>query len=217
MRTLANICMRLALQLLPAQRQNWGRAMFGDFHHLTDDRKAILWAAGCVLASLKMQVLDVITGTLKVSRWLLGVEMIFCFGWLTFAWLDAIVSASFGFAWLSSRSIIELGASAAGGGPLVWLACALLFGALGPIGLVLALQSIYLRMPLPRRLAAVLIGMPLMLGAVWIGSLFIGMPRGSAAAMLPWRELFLLWILPALATMHLLWWSRPQPALLHAA
>ena len=50
-RRIALALMEHAAQVLPSARSKWGEAMRHEIHHIENDREALKWACGCVLAS----------------------------------------------------------------------------------------------------------------------------------------------------------------------
>jgi hypothetical protein len=53
---LAFALVRLAANLLPRGRSDWGRAMMAEVHHIESERDAIFWAFGCLGASGKTRI-----------------------------------------------------------------------------------------------------------------------------------------------------------------
>ena len=47
-RRLAFALIELAIRCLPKARIEWAKAMLSELYYLENDRKAVLWAVGCV-------------------------------------------------------------------------------------------------------------------------------------------------------------------------
>jgi hypothetical protein len=190
-----------AAGVLPKQRKNFAAAMRTEIEHVQHDRQALIWALGCVVASYLERINDMTFGTLRVSRWVLGLEMIMCFWWLTWMFL-ALASRGlyFGFA-----------------GPLPmdpWFFTMLTVCAVGPIGSFVAFRSVVLGRRLLGRVTTVV----LCVAAAWTCLAFLGeiLNRGGWLAGRPGAQaealgLFVLFaLLPALGVAHLVYLSRAE-------
>jgi hypothetical protein len=51
LRRIATALMKHAIRVLPSARSEWAEAMQHEIHHIENDREALTWAGGCVLAS----------------------------------------------------------------------------------------------------------------------------------------------------------------------
>ena len=189
-----------AAALLPRHRNNFAAAMRNEIEHLSHDRHALFWALGCVIAGYVERISDMTFGTLRISRWVLGLEMIMCFLWLT----------------LMFGALASLGVFYGFAGPLPINALfftMLTVSAVGPIGLVVAFKSVVLGRPSLGRVMTVV----LCAAAAWTCVAFGGEilnrtwlagrtgPQGEAL------DLFVLFaLLPALGVAHLVYLSRVE-------
>jgi hypothetical protein len=60
--------------VLPSSRLDWARAMRAELDHLQDDREALIWAIGCVVAGSKERIGTMFAANLKISRWILALD-----------------------------------------------------------------------------------------------------------------------------------------------
>ncbi|HKQ13514.1 MAG TPA: hypothetical protein VJT80_08785 [Steroidobacteraceae bacterium] len=86
--------MTAASRLLPAARRDWGEAMRAEIDYAKSDAAALGWAFGCVLASMKERAHAMIISNGRISRWVLMVEWLVCFGPLTWLWCVAVAHIS---------------------------------------------------------------------------------------------------------------------------
>jgi hypothetical protein len=189
-----------AARVLPEHRTQWARAMRGEIEHLPHDRHALFWALGCVVASYIERINDMTFGTLRVSRWVLGLEMIMCFLWLT--WM---------FGALASRGVYGFA------GPLpmdAWFFQMLTVTVLGPIGLVVAFKSVALGKRSLGRITTAVLCVPaawtlLALGGQLLtrGSWLRSHPDQLAEAL---GAFVLFALLPAVGVAHLVYLSRAE-------
>ena len=156
------------------------------------------------------------TGDLKISRFILVPEVLLCFAPLCLLWLDAARTIS-GLTQLSHPYIHQnLLDTADGAMILLRLGIGIVVGLLGPLGLIAALWPILSRRPLKNRF----VGAACIAGSVILGFVYFA----SATFLEPgvwqnpdyWRLLVLL-ALPVPAAIHLmrigLWPTRhPAPA-----
>jgi hypothetical protein len=183
--------------------------MLSEMYHLQNDRRAVLWAAGCCIASAKERVIAMTTGNLKISPWVFCLEMILCFLPLSIGWLDFLFSGS-GITKLNLEDIHKYFIGVPDGITLGMMISGAILGVVGPIGLTVAYRLIVLdrRLRSPGLPAALMIG-ALLYGALTLASRFaVG---GSGAfdfnavdAFDYWSGLLLLSLLPALGAAHLL-------------
>ena len=202
--------MRCASQLLPAARANWAGAMRSEFDHIKDERRAFLWALGCLLTGINERITTMINGNLKISRWLLAPEMLLCFVPLTWLWLDAIDGSS-GLTRLDMAAIHKHFLAVPGGTAfLITLIAGAALATIGPIGLFAGFRTIVMGRPLKSAwLRVALICAPILYGAMAL--LFRLSEMGTAAfdfaavdAFDFWSGIVLLSALPALGAAHLL-------------
>lgn len=77
--------MTFAAWLMRHERGGWARAMRSEFQYVdTPDR--LSWALGCVVAAIKQRWVPMDTGNLRISRWVMLVETLGCFGPLALGW-----------------------------------------------------------------------------------------------------------------------------------
>jgi hypothetical protein len=189
-----------AAGLLPESRAPWAQAMCHEVEHIARDRDALYWAFGCVVASYleRSRVMNV--GTLRISRWVLALEMLMCFFWLT--WM---------FGALASRGVYGFA------GPLpidTWFITMLFSTVLGPLGLAVAFKSIVLDRPRLSRLTKVALFVPAAWTFLAFGVQLVtrGWLAGSNDRPLEALGLFILFaVLPALGVAHLVYLSRAKP------
>ena len=85
--------MTLASSILPDARRDWGEAMRAELNYAKSDAAALSWAFGCVLAGMNERVHTMMISNGRVSRWVLIVEWLACFGPLTLLWCFAVANA----------------------------------------------------------------------------------------------------------------------------
>ena len=196
--------------------------MRSEFEHIRDERRAFLWALGCVLTGIKERTASMIKGNLEISRWLLAPEMLLCFAPLTWLWLDAIDGSS-GLTRLNAAAIHHDFLSVPGGTAfLVTLIAGAALATSGPLGLFAGLRMVVLGRPLKNAgLRVALMAAPILYGAMTL--LFRLNAMGVAAfdvaaadAFDFWSGIVLLSLLPALGAAHLLSLS-PLPSAAKAA
>ena len=69
-----------AVRTLPAARRDWAEAMRAEAEFIDGDFSRLVWAGGCLIAALKERNNHM--KDLKVSRGVLAVEWLVCFGFL---------------------------------------------------------------------------------------------------------------------------------------
>ena len=222
MRRLASALMRGAARLMPAARTGWARAMRSEFDHIENDRKAFLWAAGCLLTGMTERMNTMIHGDLKISRWLLAPEMLLCFAPLTLLWLDGVDGNSG--LWRLNGAVLHKYFIGVPGGMafLVSMFAGVVLATIGPVALIAAFRMILQRTPIKNAgLRMALIAAPVLYGlmSVTLRVLQIGTAAfdpGSPDAFDFWSGIFLLSMLPALGAAHVLRLS-PRPSVEHVA
>jgi hypothetical protein len=216
-RRLTLLLMRCADQLLPASRDDWAKAMRAELDHLADNRDGLAWAMGCLVAASKERIVTMVTGNLKISRWILLPEMLLCFVPLTFGWLDAIGGSS---------DVMRLGGDAiqkrflqvpGGSFILAALLAGAILGVLGPLGLTAAFRLVFSgHAPRNQWLRTALFAGPIAYGVLTV---FIRLAAGGAGALALnaadsfdfWSGVLLLSALPALGAAHMLRLAPPSP------
>ena len=184
-----------AVKALPDDRSEWAQAMLHEVDHITNDNTAIRWALGCVFACYLERMNVMKTGDFHISRVVLSLEMLMCFGPISFGLFSFI---------LSSFNLIP---------PPAFLLFLLPSYLVGPIGLFIAFRLIVLeRISMSRTMMLVL-----SIFAAWtfIGNSIFMLYVSNPADI--WRGLILLAILPALGAVHLIYMSNPERKVLTAA
>jgi hypothetical protein len=190
-----------AANILPRRRKNFAEAMRNEIEHVPHDRHALFWAFGCVVASYIERISDMTFGTLRVSRWVLGLEMIMCFFWLTLMFV-ALATRGLYFGFTGLLPMDE------------WFFTMLSITMVGPIGLVVAFRLVVLG----RRLVSPVTKIVLCTLAVWPLLAFAGeiLNRGSWLEGRPGAQaealglMVLFAFLPALGIAHLVYLSRAE-------
>lgn len=216
-RRLALSLLRSVDQLMPTSRLDWTRAMWAELDHMEDDRQALRWAVGCVVAGSKERISTMLAGNLTISRWILVPEMLLCFLPLTLGWLDALVGGS-GIIRLNGEVIEKYFLHTPGGVfALVTMITAAALGVLGPLGLAGAFRLIATgRLPSGRWFRTALVTGPTLYGVLALASrLAIGGIGALSFAALDsfdfWSGILLLSVLPSLGAAHMLHLTRPRP------
>jgi hypothetical protein len=96
--------------------------MRSELDYVKSDSAALEWAVGCALASIQERVKAMLNSNGKISRPVLVLEWLMCFGPLTRLWAIAL------------SIILSRGAT-------IGILIPTLFGTLGPIGLIAALHA----------------------------------------------------------------------------
>jgi hypothetical protein len=190
LRRIACRLIRHAASVLPPGRDHWAEAMAAEFDYIPKSAAALQWALGCVLASYSERIRIMTTVRPPVSRWVLILEMLFCFTPITLTFF-AIVANFTRFQPMESFLFLSV-------------------AALGPVGLAVAFRTIFLNRPsLPKVASWALCAL-----AVWTllaYSLHV-LAESGGAALDWWREFVLIALLPALASVHLIYLARSANA-----
>jgi hypothetical protein len=205
MSALARWASVLALRIMPAHRRPWAEAMLAESSYLPTGA-ALRWSLGCLLAACKERFSPMDTGDLRISRWVMFVETLGCFGFLTLGWFEITFGAS-GVV-RHTADIVATYYLPYPGGRFIFtmLLLGAIVGMAGPIGVFLGLRYVMAG----RALASRALGYALIAGLVayaLAGTLgyFVGPPdfRGDAGFTL----LFVL--LPVACIAHLMVLARP--------
>jgi hypothetical protein len=179
---------RLAVRLaahaekaLPRSRVDWASAMRNEIHHISGNHAALKWALGCVFASYIERLRTMNVSNPRISRWVLVLEMLFCFAPLT---------------WLCLATFANLGRMEGKTGIF-----ALTVAAAGPIGLIVAIKVVVLNRPSLTKFAMA----ALCILAVWTGLAYSLQLLAEPEPALHWRDFVLIALLPALGIAHLLY------------
>jgi hypothetical protein len=179
-----HLAVRLAAhaeKALPRSRADWASAMRNEVHHISGNRAALKWALGCVFASYTERMRTMIASNPRISRWVLVLEMLFCFTPLT---------------WLCLATFANLGRMQGKTGIF-----ALTVAAAGPIGLIVAFKVVVLNRPSLTKFAMA----ALCLLAAWTMFAYSLQILAEAEPGQLWREFVLIALLPALGVAHLLY------------
>jgi hypothetical protein len=178
-----------AARVLPRGRGEWAQAMRNEIEYLGSSA-AVCWALGCVLASYKQRMSVMETGNLRISRWLLSLEMLMCFIWLTWMFGAIVSRGVYGFS-----------------GPLPidrWYVMMLFGTVAGPIGLIVAFKSIVLNRPSMGSITIAAMCLP----AAFTLFVFVGQVLGSRYPVEALGGFILFALLPALGVAHLIYFAR---------
>ena len=190
-------------------RGQWGRAMRAELEHIDRDYEALRWACGCALAAITLRRTDMGLGTLRVSRFVLALEMALCFVPITLGWYDVMFGMS-GVAWLDVDTVERyyLG-STEGVAVLTTLLVWAVAGLFGPLGLVVAARHIVFGRALRHGwLSLLLIAGPIGVGAVYLAANFVTGSEWSISRV----GFYVLFVaVPLAGALHLRYLGRPQP------
>lgn len=169
--------------------------MRSELEYISSDYAALQWALGVYVASCLERARVMSTDSLRLSRWLLSLEMLLCFAPLTF-FTGVLVVVLLNGAMPTGFALLSLSATA-----------------VGPIGLVAAFRVIVLGRVSLGRTTTFVLGLLAAWPLVAFSSLSIG---GAGPIGEWWREYVLIALLPAVGAAHLvLIGTRPpkEPAL----
>ena len=194
----------LARRLMPSERGEWLDAMRAESHHLHGGDR-LRWAFGCVVAALKQRVVPMKTGDFHVSRWVVLVETLGCFGALVLACGWVLVNSP-GIFQLTPE-FFEKHFRVDGHAMRAMFLWTILKTFIGPIGLVLGLRYVLTGRGITNRVLGLtligLLGVKALVGVVY--SFFV-MPDGFSTNI---GEMILLTILPIVGLWHLMFLARP--------
>lgn len=180
-RAAAALLLKHAAWASPRNRKQWLQAMAYEMEHIPDDTAALWWALGSTLVSYLARVDNMIRSSMSVSPWLLCIETAVCLGPL--AWLFAVALA------MTARGVMPLDF----GIPLILAAL------LGPVGLLLALRTVFLKGSPASRVTTII----LMVLVAWTVIEYTGqIVQGEFLS--SWRDYVLMALLPTVAVAHLL-------------
>lgn len=207
MKAPVSVCMRLAQRLLRDRHPEWGRAMCAELSYLTNERERFRWAFGCLIAALKQRIVPMDTGTFRISRWVMLIETLGCFGPLTIGWLDLTFGAS-GIIHHTPEIIERFYLSAPAGGFIVsMLFAAAVASVLGPVGLFLGLRYVLVGRGIRNHtVGKALIAIPI---ALALFAALAGFLAGPGDFQVRFEATLLLVILPTLGIAHLMYLAEP--------
>lgn len=203
---LVPLLLRASRRLMPAHRRDWVAAMHAESAHLPDGA-ATRWAFGCLIAAMKARFFPMHTGTFRVSRWIMLVETLGCFGPALLAWIEFAFGAS-GVVRLDGAVIDRYFLPTPGGSYVLALMIGFsVTGLIAPIGAFLGLRYVLSGRALANhRFGWALIAAPAIqsiagvVGFLWMGT------GGWGTGM----TLFVLCtLLPIVGVLHLMYLARP--------
>jgi hypothetical protein len=210
----SSACLRLAAWLLGNQHQDWARAMRAEFEHVDKTDRAG-WAFGCLIAAIHQRFVSMQTGTLRISRSVLLLEMLLCFLPLTLGWLDVVFGSS-GVVHLNSgiieRHFLDTPLNTSVLGMMIGAA---VIGCVGPVGLFLTLRAVSTGTGLRNRSLG--ISMIAGVAAYAAASVILRLIGGPGAYAADASFILLVIVLPAIGIAHLMYLATPvRPTLVPA-
>ncbi len=213
MNLIVRAALRLASWLMPPDRRQWAEAMRAEVAYLPS-RGAMRWVLGC-LSAVKERLRPMNAGDLRISRWVMLIETLGCFGFLTLGWFEITFGAS-GLVRHDS-DIVTKHYMAYPGGTYIFAMIVLgsIVGLVGPIGLFLGLRFVaFGRAPAHRMLGYALIAALLLYFLAGAAGWVLGppdfRPDGPGFAVL-------FFFAPLAGVLHLLYLARPVQPLRPAA
>ena len=192
-RRIAIVLLDVASGILPASRLEWLRDMRSELDYAQSDALALEWAIGCLLVSLRERARAMLNSTGRISRPVLVLEWLMCFGPLTLLWAVAL------------SLIVRLGAT-------VEIVVPTLFGTLGPIGLCITLYATFSKSRGPRWLPLALVAASVALVALQLGNA-VAFGRHTQWFESDLQVFILLSLLPLVGALHLMQLSGRAAAL----
>lgn len=208
MNWLAGVLMRLALRIMPPRQREWADAMHAEIFHV-EGVERVSWAFGCLIATLKQRLSPMNTGDHSVSRWVMAIETVGCFGPLTFAWYEITFGPS-GVVRLSGEAIEKLFLPYPGGPYiLAMMVGAAIVGLIGVVGLALGLRYVITGRGLQQRAVGfVLIGS---LAAYCVLGAIAGYAAGPPQFAVDPGSTLLFGVLPTVGIAHLMYMEHKPP------
>jgi hypothetical protein len=172
-----------AARVSPGERAEWAQAMFNELDYLSPGMSAVGWALGCVFVCYSERTSAMIQSLVSLPRWILALEMLLCFLPLTLVFSNLVQAEAHGAFTLRAGLLYCSGT------------------VLGPLGLVAAFRTIFLKPGGMSRatLAALCLLAAWTLGAFSAQILTFGQSRLSDW----WHEFVFIAVLPTLAMLHL--------------
>jgi hypothetical protein len=205
MNTIAHWILRLACRLMPPERRGWAEAMRSESAYLPPGA-ALRWSLGCLLAAFTERFAPMKTGDFRISRWVMSIETLGCFGFLTLAWFEITFGAS-GLV-RHDWDIVTNNYATYPGGIFIFSMIVLgsIVGLVGPVGLFLGLRYVSSGRALTNRvLGFALLAALLVYMLAGIAGYFIGPPDFHSQ---PGFTLLVI-VLPAAGIAHLMHLARP--------
>ncbi len=177
-------------------------------------RERLVWALGCLLAAIKERCTPMETGTLRISRPVLLLELIVCFAPITIAWFD-VAFGTFGVTHLSTATVREYFLdSPLGMALLAMMIGGSIIGLIGPVGLLLGMRAAITGRGLQNRS----LGMAMVIGiaSYAMASVALRLIEGPGAYAADISFIVLIVALPIFGIAHLMYVARPATASLPA-
>jgi len=207
---LVSALLKFACRLMPHERREWAEAMKAELPHVPRPA-ALSWAAGCLVAALKQRFAPMNTGSFRVNRWVMLVEMLGCFGPATLAWWAFTFARPAGVVYWNSDVVRNFIARLAPADQYqLWLQAGhAVTGVIAPVGLFLGLRYVMRNRGLDNRALgyALIAGPVLQTIAGMIGILGLGVEP-----LLPGIFVLLI-VLPIVGVIHLMYLAKPAASL----
>mgnify|MGYP003112657227 FL=1 len=190
--TLVNYIIGLAIKIMPTKRSDWALAMMAESKYLSNDLQALGWALGCLKTATMERIKMMKTGTLRVSKTILSLEVFCCF-----------IPVSLVFTQLIYAVLTVLQGELNAENLYIWIFCALTL--IGPIGIFLGIR---LLLKGPFRIGNILKST---LSILAIGAITAGMAlllSGNINLSDWWLVLLLICLLPAMTIFHLIYLTQ---------
>jgi hypothetical protein len=200
----------VAVRLMPIEHREWAEAMRAEAAHLPR-AAALNWAFGCLFVAIKQRFVLMNTGTLRINRWVMLIEVLGCFGPATLAWWEFTFGPS-GVARLDGNLVDRVFLNNPGGGWILGLMIGFAFtGLVAPIGAFLGVRYVWRGRALDNRpLGYALITLPLLQTLAGIIGLMV-LPDDQFAGN---PALFVLMtVLPVAGVVHLMYLARPATSM----
>ena len=197
----------LAGRLTPRAQREWAAAMRSELSYLPASAR-LRWAFGTLIAAIKLRFFPMQTGTFRINRWIMLVEVLGCFGPALLAWWEFTFGPS-GVVRLNAEVIDKYFMSTPGGGYILGLMIGFsVSGLVAPIGLFLGLRYVMLGRGLnSRALGMTLIAAPAMLSLV---AVIIGLFDTGTDGWGTGLQIFVLCtVLPVAGILHLMYLAKP--------
>lgn len=190
-RSFVNFLLQYALLIMPEKRADWVQAMKNESQYLSNDFQALLWVIGCVKTATIERINMMKTGSLRVSKFVLSIELLSSFIPVSFVLLVLMMN------------FIEMPSIRTDGRFIIYAA----LGLIGPIGIILGLR--------------LLLRGPYNLGKVvnaLLGILAVGIVTGGMIQLMAgninlddwWLVLILITLMPAVALFHIIYLTQEK-------
>jgi hypothetical protein len=169
------------------------------------------WALGCLAAAINERFKLMQTGTLRISRVVLSIELLVCFLPLSVGWLDGVVGGS-GLVRFNAAIIEKYFLDRPQDVIILSMMIAVaIVGLVGPIGLFLASRAVLTGVALRSRA----LGRTMIIGILGyaIASLALLFLRGPGAYAATTSSVVLFLLLPMIGVVHLMYLGSPTPTL----